>query len=488
MFAAALAGCSGDPTSSTGPAAAILLVSGDGQSGPVGTALAQDFVVRVNDIAGSPVAGVIVTWATTGGGGSVSSTSDLTDASGLSQVRLTLGPSSGTNTASAAVAGVGNVTFTATGTTGGGGGGGGTGNLTFRTIDAGSYHSCAISRTELAYCWGFNQDGELGNGTTSLGMTPVAVSGGHNFRQVSGGKFHSCGVTLAGDGYCWGSNLEGQLGRDVEIQSTTPVLNARAITFGSMSVGRAHSCGLSLSGIAFCWGSNIEGQLGFITQTTSVDTAGFVNTGADFTRLAGGGLHNCGITTAATTLCWGFNDQGQLGNGTTAGGTTVVTVSGGFTFDSITAGFKHTCALTAAGAAYCWGHNSYGQLGDGTTTRSLVPIPVAGGLSFATLSAGYYHTCGILTTGEAYCWGRNTPNAVQESSGGQLGDGTTVSKSLPTLVNGGFLFQSISAGEVTTCGVTTGNAAYCWGDNEYGQIGTGTNTSSLVPTKVSGQP
>jgi alpha-tubulin suppressor-like RCC1 family protein len=309
---------------------------------------------------------------------------------------------------------------------------------------------------------------------------------------VSGGKYHSCAVTLSGDGYCWGSNLVGQLATDIQLQSTAPVLNSRAITFASISVGREHSCGLALTGVAFCWGSNSGGQLGFFTKTFSVDTAGYVFTNQSFTRIASGGLHNCGVTTAGTTLCWGFNDQGQLGNNTTTTLypdtiSTKLTPVTGFTFDSITAGYKHSCALQA-GAAYCWGDNSFGQLGDGTTTRRLVPVAVAGGLTFKALSAGFYHTCGILTTGQAYCWGRNTPNSVQESVGGQIGDGTTTDRPSPTLVTGGLIFQSISAGEVSTCGVTTGSLAYCWGDNEYGQLGTGNTTSATVPTKVINQP
>jgi alpha-tubulin suppressor-like RCC1 family protein len=488
----------GDPIDpGTGAAAALLVVSGDGQSGSVGTQLAQDFVVRVNDGAGNPVANVAVTWAVTAGGGSITPTNGTTDAAGHSQARLTLGPSVGANTASASVSGVSSVNFTANGVTGGGGGGPAPGTLAFRTIDAGSYHTCAIGRNELAYCWGFNQDGELGNGSTAMSMQAVATAGGLNFRQVSGGKYHSCGVTLSGEGYCWGSNLEGQLGREVEVQSETPVLNSRAITFGSISVGRAHSCGLTLTGVAVCWGSNIGGGLGYATAHTSSDTAGFVRTSQIFRRIASGGLHNCALNNANQAYCWGYNDQGQLGNGTT---TTifpdtaltappwVLPVSGGLAFDSITAGYRHTCALTSAGAAYCWGDNSWGQLGDGTSTRSLVPVPVAGGLSFASLSAGYYHTCGILITGEAHCWGRNTPNAIQETAGGQIGDGTTTNRPSPALVSGGLLFQSISAGEISTCGVTTTGVAYCWGDNEYGQLGTGTTASFLVPTRIAGQP
>jgi alpha-tubulin suppressor-like RCC1 family protein len=498
--AALLSSCgSGEPIGpSTGAPSALLIVSGSGQNGNVGTLLGQDFVVRVNDQSGNPLAGVTVTWAVTAGGGSIAPTSDPTDAGGLSQARLTLGPTAGTSTASATVAGLGSVSFTATGTTGGGGGGGGgatPGTLVFRTIDAGSYHACGISTTEQSYCWGYNEDGELGTGSTALSMAPAGVSGGLKFRQVSGGKYHSCAVTLAGEGYCWGSNLVGQLGRDVEVQSATPVLNKKAITFANISVGREHSCGVSLAGHAFCWGSNSTMQLGFLTSTYSVDSAGFVYTGEAFTRIAAGGLHNCALTTQGETLCWGFNDQGQLGNGTTltlapdttTGFSPLTPVSGAFAFDTITAGYKHTCAL-AAGTAYCWGSNAYGQLGDGTTTRSLVPVPVAGGLTFVTLSAGFYHTCGIVTTGEAYCWGRNSPNSIQESVGGQVGDGTTTDRPLPTLVSGGLTYKSISAGEVSSCGVTTAGVAYCWGDNEYGQLGTNNTTSFQVPAKLSNQP
>ena len=493
---AVVSSCGGaDPISPSGTPASVALSSGDGQNGTVGTSLNEDFVVQVNDAAGTPVSNVVVTWAVTAGGGSIAPTSGLTNSSGLSQARLTLGPAEGTNTATATVAGVGSITFTATGTIGGGGGGGGgtPGNLVFRTIDAGSYHGCGITNTEVAYCWGLNLDGELGDGSIDSKLAPTAVAGGLRFRQVSGGKYHSCAVTLSGDGYCWGSNLVGQLGAISQVLSSTPLLNQKAITFASLSVGREHSCGLSLSGDAFCWGSNSGGQLGFFTENYSVDTAGFVFTALSFTTIASGGLHNCAITPQGTTHCWGFNDQGQLGNGTSTTlfpdtvSSKVTPVSGGFAFDTITAGYKHTCALTG-GTAYCWGSNSYGQLGDGTNTNSSVPTPVSGGLTFVTLSAGFYHTCGITTTGAAYCWGRNTPNSLQESVGGQLGDGTTTDRNTPTLVTGGLSFKSISAGEVTTCGVTTTGVAYCWGDNEYGQLGTNSTTSFQVPTKLSNQP
>jgi alpha-tubulin suppressor-like RCC1 family protein len=137
--------------------------------------------------------------------------------------------------------------------------------------------------------------------------------------------------------------------------------------------------------------------------------------------------------------------------------------------------------MTAAGAAYCWGDNESGQLGDGTTTPNYwSPVPVLGELTFAEVSAGTHYSCGVTTGGAAYCWGWN--------SVGQLGDGTTTDRTTPVPVLGGLTFARVSAGYYHTCGVTTTGAAYCWGENNYGQLGNGTTTPSTVPVKVAGQP
>jgi len=132
--------------------------------------------------------------------------------------------------------------------------------------------------------------------------------------------------------------------------------------------------------------------------------------------------------------------------------------------------------VTTSGAAYCWGSNAFGQLGDGTTTQRLVPTPVAGGLTFTAVSAGWWHTCGITTSGAAYCWGNN----------GFLGDGTNTGRLVPTPVAGGLTFTTLSAGPGETCGVTTSGAAYCWGYNAFGQLGDGTTANRLIPTPVAG--
>ncbi len=159
------------------------------------------------------------------------------------------------------------------------------------------------------------------------------------------------------------------------------------------------------------------------------------------------------------------------------GGETSPTQPAARTFARVSAEGAHTCGVTSGGAAYCWGYNGDGELGDGTTADRLSPVPVGGGVSFAAVSAGDGgDTCGVTAGGAAYCWGDN--------SLGELGDGTTTNRSSPVLVAGGVSFAAVSAGDIHTCGVTAGGAASCWGLNSAGQLGDGTTTDRSSPVLV----
>jgi hypothetical protein len=157
-------------------------------------------------------------------------------------------------------------------------------------------------------------------------------------------------------------------------------------------------------------------------------------------------------------------------------------VAGGLSFRQVLAGGYHSCGVTSDSRVYCWGHNGYGQLGDGTTTGRLKPVAVAGGLSFTAVGPGSYHTCGVTTNDRAYCWGWN--------GSGQLGDGTVTGRLTPVAVAGNLPIDGVSTSlnlyTGHTCGLTTDNRAYCWGDNEDGQLGDGTNDDKLTPVAVIG--
>jgi alpha-tubulin suppressor-like RCC1 family protein len=285
----------------------------------------------------------------------------------------------------------------------------------------------------------------------------------------------------AGRLYCWGYNASGQLGDGTTTKRNVPTLVSGGFTdWSSVSVGVEHTCGLR-AGMLYCWGKNTYGRLGdSTTMARHVPTpvsGGF----ADWQSVSAGDLHTCGVR-AGQMYCWGYNNDGQLGDSTTTERDVPTPVSGGFTdWASVSTGGAHSCgkrvALTYQGHLYCWGSNTYGQLGDGTTMERDVPTPVSGGLTdeWQSVSAGGSHTCGA-NADQLYCWGNN--------ASGRLGDGTTTERDVPTLVIGDFVdwWPSVSAGD-HSCGVHGDpGLLYCWGGNESGELGNG--TTAVGPTSA----
>ena len=355
-------------------------------------------------------------------------------------------------------------------------------NRVFTSIVAGFQHTCATVQSGPAWCWGSNASGQLGDGTSGANRNaPQVVSGGYAFERLAAGSSHTCGL-VAMVAYCWGGAWQGQLGSPMPVNQVPYITVPTAVTgqqaYVEIVAGQAHTCALSGSRAAFCWGANENGQVGD-GSTTDRFAATAVGGGQSFTSVATGGQFTCGVNTAGIAYCWGSNWSGQLGTGASSVQPTPAAVTGGKLFTSIATGMNHTCGLTAEGAAYCWGWNRYGQLGDGSTVNAAQPVPVTGGLTFASLVAGDVHTCGLTKAGSAYCWG--------SSGGGSIGDGQWLgTRVVPVAVSGQQTFASLTAGGNHTCGLTTSGLAYCWGYNSKGQLGNGDTTSQLSPAAVAG--
>lgn len=349
-------------------------------------------------------------------------------------------------------------------------------------IAAGGGHNCALTSTGAAHCWGNNASGQLGNDSTTNSAPAVPVTGlGSAVAAITLGANHSCAVLTQGQTQCWGANNVGQLGDGSTTNHTTPVqvtdLNSGVTLIGA---GKDHTCAVKDSHTVTCWGDDTRGQLGDsggYLQPIAHHVADLSQTSALESQDSGA----CALSQTGAVRCWGRNDLGQLGDGTTTDRYTPADVSGlssGVT--KIAAGGSHACALTSTGAVLCWGQNDKGQLGDGTTTNSSSPVPVSGLTSGVTaITAGGKSTCALTASGELKCWGYNNK--------GQLGDGTTTNRSTPTtasVVDG--TVATVALGFSHSCVVNADGGVRCWGSGTLGELGDGLKTDSLTPRQVSG--
>ncbi|HEX8391691.1 MAG TPA: hypothetical protein VF665_04960 [Longimicrobium sp.] len=355
--------------------------------------------------------------------------------------------------------------------------------LSFGLVSAGENHTCALTRDGVPYCWGWNAFGQVGDNTNVNRTIPVPVQmpAGVQFDTLALGGAHGCGLTADGLAYCWGTNLFGGLGNGTQDQAFTPTPVAQgAVRFASLSLGNYHSCGLTSEGKAYCWGYNTDGEVGN-NSTSHVLSPAAVQQGSEiFTSIRAGYFHTCALTTEGYALCWGTNTDGRVGNGNPAKALVPVPVqANGRRFSALTAGGSHSCGLSDEGQVWCWGSNSDGQLGTGASgTNQTAPAAVSqGALAFTTVEAGHSHTCALTAEGAAYCWGRNLRM--------QMGNGGTAQVNAPGPVQqGSAVFASLSVGGYHACATTASGPAYCWGAADQGRRGDGLVVSRSTPGPV----
>ena len=297
-------------------------------------------------------------------------------------------------------------------------------------IVAGYAHTCVVMTSGGVVCWGVNGAGQLGDGTTITRDVPVAVVGlPSGVSSISLGNWHTCAVTVSGGAWCWGNNGSGQLGNGNYVSSLSPVaVSGLGTGVASIAADNRHTCAVTLAGAAKCWGDNASGQLGDGSTTLRNVPVSVSGLSTGVTYIATGELHSCALTTAGAAKCWGQNSQGQLGNNSSVSSTVPVAVSGlSSGVARIGGGRYYTCALTDSGAVMCWGQNTEGQLGTIDLISRFTPVGVSGlSTGVVDLAVGLYHNCASTTTSGLKCWGYNYY--------GQVGDGTTIRQRTPVSV------------------------------------------------------
>jgi YD repeat-containing protein len=365
---------------------------------------------------------------------------------------------------------------------------------TFTAIAGGSYHSIALDSNGRAWAWGFNPSGQLGNTTTTSSSSPVAVStpSGVVFTAVAGGSDHCLALDSSGHAWAWGNNFVGQLGNGTMTNSSSPVAVSMpsGTTFSAIATaaGSYHSMALDGHGQAWAWGNNSSGELGDETMTLSALPVSVVMpSGITFTGVAGGSYHSVAIDSTGQAWTWGDNEEDELGNGTTTSSLTPVVVDtpNGTGFAAVSAGAGYSLALDSNGNAWAWGYNGNGQLGNGTANDSSIPVRVSmpAGVTFIAIAAHFYHSLALETNGNAWAWGYN--------GDGELGDGTTIDSSIPVPVKmpQGVTFSAVaSGGGGHSLALDSAGHAWAWGYNSDGELGNGTTTNSSVPVAVTMPP
>jgi alpha-tubulin suppressor-like RCC1 family protein len=358
---------------------------------------------------------------------------------------------------------------------------------TATTIDAGGDVTCALTSADGVKCWGLNEAGQLGDGTTAHRLTPVDVSGlAGGVSTIDVGDYLTCVLTRAGGVKCWGANFTGEVGDATTTSRLTPVdVSGLASGVSAIAAG-SDACALMDAGGVKCWGDNFNGELGDGTTSDRLTPVAVSGLTSGVTAIAAGDTHIWALTRAGAVECWGDNYDGELGDGTTTERHTPVIVSGlASGVAAIAAGSNFSCALTSAGGVKCWGRNASGELGDGTTTNRDTPVAVSGltrGVTAIAVGGGSGEgrdACALRSAGGVVCWGGN--------KFGQLGDGTRRNRVTPVAVSGLTSgVRAIAVGAAHSCALRSAGEVVCWGLNYNGQLGDGTMTDRYKPVAVIG--
>lgn len=340
------------------------------------------------------------------------------------------------------------------------------------SIAPGQAHNCALQTDGSVLCWGDDSFGQLGNGDVLFNdqLVPRRVLGLPDAVAVASGSFFACALRETGVVICWGNNQNGELGgASAELSSASPLTVSGITAAVQVSVGSDHACALLNDQTVQCWGNNDHGQLGNgSTVDANIPVAVTGLTGA--IAVNAGALMSCAILADNSVRCWGANGNGQLGNGTTIDSALPVVVSGLANVSALAIGTSHVCALQTGGAVACWGSNAGRQFGNVSFVDAFSSVPVAATAvtGVQALAAGYQHTCALLSSGEVACWGLS--NNAEMGRGYYLGSPDP----LPEVVPGITTAVSVAASDSSTCAVLANGTARCWGANSDGQLGRGT--------------
>jgi alpha-tubulin suppressor-like RCC1 family protein len=357
---------------------------------------------------------------------------------------------------------------------------------TYGAISAGWNHSLSLDAGGNLWAWGHDDHGQLGNGSASAAdiTTPTRVSSGTTYTAIAAGSTHSLALDSNGNVWAWGWDVYGQLGNGNASAAdvTAPAQITTGTTYTAITAGAIHSLAIDSDGNLWAWGWGGAGRVGNGATTGNVTTPTQVSTGTTYTAIAAGHTHSLAIDSDGELWAWGYDGNGQLGNGSTSIDdiTTPTQLSTGTTWTEITAGNNYSLALDAGGNIWAWGAASYGQLGNGASAGNITtPLQVSTGTVYTTVAAGTYHSLALDAGGNMWAWGYDDY--------GQVGNGSAsaANVTVPEQTSTGTVYAAIAAGNYHSVAVDSNGNLWAWGYDARGQVGNGTPTADITtPTRL----
>ncbi len=343
------------------------------------------------------------------------------------------------------------------------------------SVAGGGSHSVGLKTDGSLWAWGWNMQGQMGNGQHSGCTVPMHIGTERDWVAVSCGSSHTLALKADGSLWAWGSNTSGQMGTGTMRQASSPVRVGREDDWGHVAAGSHHSLAVRSDGSLWAWGRNTEGQLGTPGLTYST-TPVRIGDDLDWELVAAGEAHSLAIKKDGTLWCWGSNELGQLGDGSQVDSPTPRLIESDAAWVSIAAGKRHSLAVKQDGTLWAWGANLWGQLGDGTKVFKSSPVRVGKDSGWAYVCAGEYHSAALKREGSIWTWGWN--------AFGQLGINSLKDIYVPTRIRPDTDWAQVAAGLHHTLAVKNNGTLWIWGYNGYGQLGDRSSEDRCLPILV----